>query len=90
MTAVVLFQLKRVNTVFGTSFGNKMLRKVSEYIKKRVDVNQMFRVGGNQFILTAYSKSEAKRMQKELKELFDEELRIGEDSCSGNHMWCGI
>ena len=64
MTAVVLFQLKRVNTIYGTSFGNEMLRKVSEYIKERVDVNQMFRVGGNQFVLTAYSKSEAKRMQK--------------------------
>ena len=90
MTAVVLFQLKRVNTIYGTSFGNEMLRKVSEYIKERVDVNQMFRVGGNQFILTAYSKSEAKRMQKELKELFDEELQIGEEQIHVPAIICGV
>lgn len=90
MTAVVLFQLKRVNTIYGTSFGNEMLRKVSEYIKERVDVNQMFRVGGNQFVLTAYSKSEAKRMQKELKELFDEELQIGEEQIHVPAIICGV
>ena len=50
----------------------------------------MFRVGGNQFILTAYSKSEAKRMQKELKELFDEELQIGEEQIHVPAIICGV
>lgn len=90
ITVVELFQLKRVNTVYGTSFGNELIRKVSEYIQERVDVQQLFRVGGNQFLLTAYSKTEAERMQKELTRLFDEQLQIDKEHLRVPAIICSV
>lgn len=90
MNVVELFPLRRMNTIYGISFGNELICKVAERIQETIHAEQLFRVGGNEFLVTSYSKSEAERIRQKLKLVFDEPLKVGGEKIRVPAIICSV
>ena len=90
LLSVDVYQLKRVNKVFGTSVGDQLLIQVAHGLQEISNSIHIFRITGNRFILMTYSLEEYEKCRNGILKLFEKTFQVNGEEISFPAIICGI
>ena len=90
LISVDLYQLKRVNKIWGTSVGDQILIQIANRLQEISSSNHIFRITGNRFVLLTYSLEEYERCRNYIVKLFEHSFKIQEEEVHFPVIICGI
>lgn len=87
---VDLYQLKRVNKIFGTSVGDQVLIQAAKGMQEINDTNPVFRLTGNRFVLVTRTLWEYEKTRERIREFLDHGFWVGNERIYFPSVICGI
>lgn len=90
LMVVDMYQLKRVNKIFGTSVGDQVLILAAKEMQQINDPNPVFRLTGNRFVLVTRSLWEYEKCRENVRKLLSEGFQVGEERIHFPVIICGI
>ena len=89
LIAVELYQLKKINRLYGDQFGDRILTEVSKKMR-RLAGSYLFRLGSGRFFLVVTDLNTYHDFSQRLTDLFNEGFTIGKETVSCPAILCGI
>lgn len=90
LISVDAYQLKRVNKVFGTSVGDRLLIQIARKLQEISNSIHIFRITGNRFVLLTYSLEDYEKCRNKILKLFDKTFRVDGKEIFCPAIICGI
>lgn len=90
LITVDLYKLKRINKVFGQSFGDKVLIFVTQIMQQIMESEHIFRITGNRFLIITNSLTDYEKVRNSLLRFFKEDMRIDGETLHFPAIICGI
>lgn len=90
LLVVDLYQLKRVNKIFGTSVGDQVLIQVAKGMLLINDNNPVFRLLGNRFVLVTRTLREYEKCREKVQDFLKEGFQAGGERVHFHSVICGI
>ena len=88
--SVDVHRIKHINKVMGISAGDRMLVRVADALREISGSKQVFRVGGNRFLLITNSLDEYERCRKGLQKFFGRVFEMDGETFHFPAIICGI
>lgn len=90
LLVVDLYQLKRVNKIYGSSVGDQVLVQVAKGMLSINDNNPVFRLLGNRFVLITRTLRDYEKCRENVQEFLNGGFQIGEERIRFHSVICGI
>lgn len=87
---VDLFYLKRINKVYGSSFGDRILIEASRNLRSIAGGGRVFRITGNRFLLSVETLYEYERLRNSIRQYFENEFEIYGERIKIPIITCGV
>lgn len=87
---VDLIQLRRFNMLFGSSFGDSLLKRVAKELQTIMNTDYVFRLSGRRFALLLSSLEEYERVRERIMYFFREALELGDEKVRASAVVCGM
>lgn len=87
---VDLFYLKRINKIYGSSFGDRILIEAAKEMQLISRGGRVFRITGNRFLLIEETLYEYERMRNDIQKYFEKEFEIYGEHIKLPVITCGV
>lgn len=87
---VNLQDLKQLNLLFGTHFGDTYLCRISEDFHDIVNTPYIFRVSSKRFVIFTYSLQEYENVRTRIVRMFHEQIQLNNENIQLHSVICGI
>lgn len=88
--AIEMYQLKQINSLIGSEFGDQLLLQISEKLQSISYTGSVYRTGGDQFILSSNTIAEYEKQRNELQEYFEQPFKVGSEFLKFPSIICGV
>lgn len=88
--SVDLHQLKEVNTIFGTDYGDIFLREITKSLQEIMGTTYIFRISSKRLVMVTFSLAEYEKVRNRTQEFLKGQLMIGGEPFQLSAIICGI
>lgn len=87
---VDIFNLKRINKIWGDSTGNRILMRVAEELKPEESDVKVFRITGKSFLIASDTLIDYEKCMENAQQIFEREFNVNDEEIPVSAVICGV